>query len=1261
MKQTLLPTLDDLGNEQVLVQAWKKTAQHLRAQSWYVDTLELDYQSLRLPSLMGEIEERLQRPELWEAAPLEMVPAPKSQTWQLRGGVWKPSAGQPDQIRPLAHVALADQVVATAMLLCLADRVEQRLGDPLLSIEESPSRRQVLAYGHRLLCDQMEGGLHHRWGSSKLYRLFSQDYQTFLHRPEVVVEQMKAEAGGYEVTLVQSDLSRFYDRVRPALLLEQVGPFAGTEDAGFSALLQRVFCWRWRDEQRAAAYSRGNGMEGGDSVALPQGLVAAGFFANVALHGVEQAIRASLDRPLDAQGRFMLKDACYYVDDLRLVLLTEPGAPETEIEDEVAGWLQGILNENAAGLRVERSKTWATVIGRQERFVVPQARAAKRIQQEVSGGFDMLHGSELIGAIEGFFLTQRRYSAQAGDADASGGLTVGIPDMQDGTAARFAAGRYRRTFRSLRPLLLEEETAHGLSSAREAAFGPPEASGSRLVLSRRQLDERAEIFSAMLIEEWVSRPGHVRLLRVALDLYPDLRRLERVLKLLEAGWRDEGLRGAEREVRLYCLAEVFRAGATETGVVADQECLPAGVDVRAYHERLVREASEVLLGGIASPTAKRRFPWYLLQQAFFYLVTENRVPKQILWSAQPRHREVARYQRFSRFLAGHASASLQERAIYLVLACTAFGHTEMLQEIARGRVSPAFLRRVWQISPETARGLWEAMKADAAAEQRKMAQALGLETAGFVTGAGTGRKGTSLAELVVGEYNPFWQEENLLRLALGLLEYLPGGWPEVLTPWQVECEIVGSSGAIFGRVREGSVGIHRSLPRARDLFTVPAWCAGGEESQRLQLGMILRFALRGSVDFYSNLPERRAQVLKRYHPPVSHWEAQRTSSYQGRNAFGPGWTPISSWVEDLLFDLLRGPGSGAWPGVRSLGEWKDLLQRRIEHLTQLHGPAAHLDFLEQAAPWPYRPAEDWRRPLRIAIVQSMLPGMEDYERHWNDPELLADPVFRRAQRRHLASGMEAVRQMLRLRATHGSLTRCDGRMLDLLVFPELAVHPLDIDAVILPFLRTHRCMALFGQVYHRAGSWPAAPLINSCLWMIPEWSARAGFQILRVEQGKENLARTEVAFSPRPAAFRPAQWIIEYQWSSDRRQRPLRLSASVCFDATDLALAADLKSRSDIYIVCALNRDAGTFDRMSEGLHYPMYQGVMVVNNGEFGGSCFYLPFGDLHHRQVFHLHGQPQAGIAFAEIAPEKLIHRPTPSAGDPVGDWKAPPAGWE
>ena len=83
---------------------------------------------------------------------------------------------------------------------------------------------------------------------------------------------------------------------------------------------------------------------------------------------------------------------------------------------------------------------------------------------------------------------------------------------------------------------------------------------------------------------------------------------------------------------------------------------------------------------------------------------------------------------------------------------------------------------------------------------------------------------------------------------------------------------------------------------------------------------------------------------------------------------------------------------------------------------------------------------------------------------------------------------------------------------------------------------------------------------------------------------------------------------------------------------------------------------------MSEGLHYQMFQGVIVVNNGQYGGSSFYIPVSETFHRQVLHLHGQPQVSIAFAEISPQKLIDRPVDRKADlPEGEWKTPPAGWE
>ncbi len=1265
MKQILSPTLQDLREEYVLMQAWKKTSCYLRNHSWYADTLEIDFQSLRVPAFIQDLQEQLASPQTWSPSLLDLVPAPKSQLWILNGDNWKPKPGiNPRQkIRPLAHVSLEDQVVATAILMCLADRVESRLGNPLLDIEKPDKRRRTLAYGHRLFCDSEGDRLRHRWGSSKLFRLYFRDYQTFLRRPEIVAESLSEDGAlsdEHEIAIVQSDLSKFYDRVRPSLLhskLESLLP--SEEDASFMAFCRRVFDWRWKDESRAMEYARLGDKPIMDfsTIALPQGLVASGFFANIVLCDFENRLREAIDQAIDENHDLILKDVCYYVDDLRLVFVVKGRLEEKEIESRAQQWLQALLDETAQGLIVEESKTKATVKGRQQRFLVPQSQTAKRIQNDVSGVFDMTHGTELIGAIEGFFHTQKRYSSNTEEPPLGrSGLLVGLSDMRDDTAARFAAGRFRRTFRSLRPLLFDEERddRRERNNDNESEGDDSDPSPSRLVLSREQLDERGKLFSAMLIEEWVGNPGNVRLLRIALDLYPDRQFLGKVLKILRPGWGQENsARGARREVLQYCLAELFRAGATETGQVPDDDCLPTAIDLDIYHQRLSEEGRELLTACMATRGGKRRFPWYLIQQVFLYLAVRNELPREFILGPIRKSRGLNRHQQFARFIHGDSRPPLPDRAAYLILAQSSFGLLGILDRVIARNVSPQFLQSIGEISPEIATSVWSLLQPSPTDGQATAARSLGIVPVSFGSES-------LLADFVLRRLNPFWEEENLLRLAIELLEVPDDRWPDVVTPWQIRCEISPPDNSLFGKLKPQSVNLTGALPKAVYLFSVPAWCDTAEDKRRFQVGMILRFALRGSVDFYGSARQQSNSQRPRYRQPVSHWERQRYSSFQGRSAFGPPWIPLSSWTEDFLFDLLRWPGSGLNSQPVPLEEWKLQLRERLNYLSKARGEATGLIFLEQAAPWPDKSPVQWQRPLRVGIVQSVIPDMCDYGRYRHDPELL-DPTFRIRHRRHFSALLEGVVQMLQVRETHKRQERNDGRILDILVFPELAIHPFDIHPLILPFIRTHKCIVLFGQVYHPANTEQGAQLINSCLWAIPEWGPTSGFQVRFVEQGKEHLAEPERNLQPAPVSFRPAQWIINYRWTSDTSQKPLRLSASICYDATDLSLATDLKSRNDLYFVCALNRDVGTFDRMSEGLHYHMYQGVLIVNNGQFGGSSFYIPFSQTFHRQVFHLHGQPQASIAFAEVSPEKLINRPNNSIqGEPDGKWKTPPANW-
>ena len=273
----------------------------------------------------------------------------------------------------------------------------------------------------------------------------------------------------------------------------------------------------------------------------------------------------------------------------------------------VSDWLGQVLEEESTlGSRCLPSKTQVTALGGNEGPLVRQSAKMNRIQSAVSGGFDALGGEEILDAIQGLMRAQEALSI----GDDSGWRLSPVPDVRDDTVARFGAARYRTTFRSIRPLLQDDDTPDESEGGR--ADTPP-GGRLRVARTRRELDEDARAFALGLIQRWINDPSNVRLLRIGLDLWPDVELLREVLSLLRPFTEKGGRRKAPRRVAWYCLAEVLRAGATETGLVADTESLPLGIDLESYREELRREAGRLV--ALPGPT----IPWYLRQQALLFL------------------------------------------------------------------------------------------------------------------------------------------------------------------------------------------------------------------------------------------------------------------------------------------------------------------------------------------------------------------------------------------------------------------------------------------------------------------------------------------------------------------------------------------------------------------------------------------------------------------------------------------------------------------
>ena len=1247
--EQLEPRLELLREEYVLVQAWKKTASYIRYHNWFSDTLALDRTAVNLPAFIGEIRERLQSSGSWQNDPLRIVPAPKSQRWRVREGGWEPvERATWDRIRPLAHVSLSDQVLATALMLCLADRIETMQGDPRRPISGQESRRQVVSYGNRLFCDAIGGELRHRWGSAKLYRSYYQDYRKFLSRPEVAAESISA-AGGERLYVVHADLRQFYDRVRPALLAEAIDRVRRDDDApGFFSLVESVLDWGWdsRDERDIRIYTEQAELEDFTRVALPQGLVSSGFFANIVLLPFDDALRAAIGTEI-APG-VLLADSCRYVDDFRILIAVAPNSDSSSdhLEEIVATWLSEVLEDTANGLALSPEKIQVAALGGDERPLVRQGAKLNRIQAAVSGGFDALGGEEILDAIQGLMRAQEALSV----GDDSGWRLSPVPDVRDETVARFGAARYRTTFRSIRPLLRgddmppEDDDTPGEFEL-ESARVPP-GGRLRVARTRRELDEDARAFALGLIRRWIDDPSNVRLLRIGLDLWPDVELLREVLSLLRPFTEKGGRRKAPRRVAWYCLAEIMRAGATETGLVPDTESLPTAIDLASYREELRGEAARL------AALPGRTIPWYVRQQALLFLAACDP-------AAAPAARtgtgpETRHYRELIRFLRGEGERFRSwDFATLAVLARRAFVDRVRAIQLTRPGLNPSRKRQLAQRDPSF---LLELSDAETDAPFFDDLPSRIREDLCRVSESSDGYHDT-LAKAVLNTHptGSLRNELSLLRFAVAFLEQweqheLP---PEVVTPEQVTLNL-GKDQAVaevhglrFLRSRSDASG---------SLYGVAAWCQAGER-WRFQLGFLLRFILSGQPDF--TRPVRGTgwrETESYYRPAESHWYQRLYGLYSGQPAFGDDWLPITDWVEGFLLALLRWPGCNAPEGFgwveQGVEEARTQIGERIADLEQWRGRATRALVLPLLAKRPT--AMDTERPLRACVVQTAIPAFDDFHR---TDLALDDTVVRRKHRNHLSAALAAVERMLALRETHkGS----EGR-LDWLILPELAVHPKDVRTHLIPFARAHKAIILTGLTYEEILT--GQPLVNSARWVIPEWSNAYGLQIRTYRQGKAHLAPNEQAFNAGGAhaiqGFRPCQWLIGYPWSSAADTEPVWLTAAVCYDATDLGLAADLREMSDVLAIPALNKDVKTFDQMALALHYHMFQLVVVANNGQYGGSNAHWPRSDIHIRQVFHMHGQPQASIAFLEIDDIAGFLERHDVSGPNAKKWKHPPAG--
>ncbi len=1087
-----------------------------------------------------------------------------------------------------------------------------------------------------MFCNTRDGMLRHPWGSNKLYRSYFQDYEMFQDRPAIVAKSILGQSE--RLFIVSSDLTQFYDLVNPHNLTDALKEFeTSSDESEFFEFAKRVLSWVWdeRDFQSVTNYVDSSNdicRETFCSVALPQGLAAAGFFANVVLIGFDRKIKIGIGREI-AQGIY-LKDACRYVDDMRFVIAADQSQDKNDVKEAVYAWVKKNLKEVAPFLKVSCEKTIAAEFPGSEPAVGLRSAGRKRIQAAISGGFDAADGIEIIERLQGLKGLRQ-------DSGESSQLFAPNPDVRDETVQRFKAGRFRKVYRSIRPLLQEEEISATKSKNKEF-IGTDR--------SQEELDEVARSNVHEFIGYWVDNPANVRMLRIGLDICPDPQILKRVLTLLRPFTISSEHCMAQRRIAWYCLAELLRAGATETGIVEDYRCLPASADPEQFQNVLREEATRV------AHLPQKAIPWYLRQQALLYLAVI--APSSINVAEIGIDDEFKHYRRAILFRQGKfAELDNSEFATFAILARRAFPKGKELADLIRPVLT----------SPR---------KAEIAKRDPDFVLELSVGDEGFFEGLPdpireslcrgsdqtTGER-ISLAKAVLDSESQsrYWlrNELTILEFSLALLKKLQEGQdcesPMTIVPGKVL--IRQKTNGEFADIDC----VEASTPQTDGLGTLyqpPYWCHSNEH-WRFQLGFLLRFILTGREDFTSAIYRKYSdEPPVQYRSVQSFWYERIYGLLNIQESFGDDLLPISDWIENFLLALLH------WPGVQppsgfgwvkaGIEKTSEEIQERISELKERLGSSTSTLILPMVLKRPTQ--ESLLRSLRGCVVQTVVPSEKDFEK---DPTVSGQDI-RRKHRRHISAALAAVERMLILRKTHDK----GNGQLDWLILPELSVHPLDVKPHLFTFAKKHKTLILAGLTYQDL--FEGQKLINSALWIIPEMTDRNTIQIKTRRQGKLYIdpdKRNLKNLASKLEGIRPCQWLVGFPWSNDAEQDPLWLTGSICFDATDLGLTADLRFQSDVLAVPAFNKDVRTFDQMALALHYHMFQLVIIVNNGKYGGSNAYWPVHGDHGKQMFHLHGQPQAAIAFFEIediSSLKERRNPTPPKKEAtVIEWKHPPAG--
>ncbi|WP_150266139.1 reverse transcriptase domain-containing protein [Paenibacillus tepidiphilus] len=1268
--ELIAPKVTYLRDIVVIAQAWKKTHKYIRRHNWYADTLELDCSTINLEENIKNWSKK----SSFKPDAMKVVPAPKNAAWDFENSdseavnPWYPQKdenGKPSQgLRPLAHLNIKDQTLATTAMLCLADAIETAQGPSDEQDFLEAQRQLVFSYGNRLHCewesvDDQRKKAKFSWGNSQSYRKFYEDYRLFLLRPKEICQYFAPKLkGNQNIFVVSMDIKGFFDNIdRQALLRKlkkicedysfeyKLGSDYYNQDDEFWTLLERIFTWKWEKSSEISELFEGDSLPEG----IPQGLVASGFFSNAYLIGFDEQISKLINKKVSKKGKpykLVLRDYCRYVDDLRLVIETtdvedlDYSMVKEEISLLVEAELKKCMEELQASVKLEIKHTKTKIFPHKKMSTQSNVSSLMTLFQSVlSGTPDVDSLMHMAGGLDGLLqISDQLLIDQSNIKNILELSRISSPniDVRDDTLKRFVATRLASSLRLRR----------GMTDLHDSLASKDEF--LKNVTAGQMLDHEFETTARKLIACWASNPSLTLLLKSAFDLFPDKILLDVVLDALEfklfSSTSEEDI--FEVKTLEYVSAEIFRAGAVEIGF-RDKINYPDSANISAFRKELGAFARRFL--------NRPRTPWYVMQQVLLYLASigdavalddKKRAP-QNCESYKILHQALQYEQIDSKkmvtnwfpisLIAQQLHPDDDRFAHWFVNLVNALPENEQKEVVLLLTLNrPDSLRKVLNTRSAQSQSWRSYVPKEIDFTSSKELNLLNNEK-------------TPLLRIIQSSENHFSQENALLLLVYKILKYenieniLKKGLS--VSSISVQCMDWEKIQNLNYKDKDYfELTIDDSQPSIVPYYTQPAW-NDKKIPWLYSLGCIIRSCLTGEFDFTTSTFLTREDAPQRYRGLRSTWFSRRLGLANSPGGLNQYQDPISPWISELLIHLLQ------WPGIEvreelleEFGKIKapaDLINiffDRIRYQQKIFGKLTGTPVYEIPT---ISVEHSETNKFRVAIVQTLLPKSKDFDD--KDP-LNWTPSYRARHQAHIASVCNLVR--LQLKAWCTAQQRKNASMVDLIVFPELSIHPDDI--WILRRLSDATKASIFaGLTFVQDRT--KKNIINQAIWILRS-ERRTGREFVEVRQGKQHMTKGELQLGI--TGFRPYQVLVEFKKGTES----IRVAGAICYDSTDLALVADLRDVSDVFVVSALNKDVQTFDNLVGMLNYHMYQPVILANSGEFGGSTAQAPFAK-HEKLISHIHGSNQVAISVFEMDPTlfKTIKKPVQTP-----ELKTSPAGY-